>query len=75
MEVNTVLIDMPTKIKGYTVKNSDDSYSIFLNARISRDCLLKTYEHEMEHIQNEDFEKENVDAIEKNAHASGGEDE
>ncbi len=68
MTVNTILINMPVQIKGYTIKNEDDSYSIFLNARMASNQIEKTFEHEIEHIKNEDFEKEQVQRIEAYTH-------
>lgn len=51
-----VLIDMPVKIKGITIMNSDDSYTIFINARLSSQMQCATYDHEMEHINNKDYD-------------------
>lgn len=50
------------------VKNKDDSYTIFLNARLSCERQLSAYWHAINHIKNGDFEKTNADTIEKNAH-------
>lgn len=69
MTVNTFLLDMPTRVKGQTVKNEDGSYSIFLNARMAQNQIEKTYLHEIEHIKMEDFEKECVQRIEAYTHA------
>ena len=69
MTVNTILLDTPTPIKGQTIKNEDGSYSIFLNARMASNQIEKTFEHEIEHIKNEDFEKEQVQRIEAYAHS------
>lgn len=68
MTVNAILIDMPTRVKGQTVKNEDGSYSVFLNARMASNQIEKTYQHEIEHIENGDFEKEQVQRIESYAH-------
>lgn len=59
---------MPTRIKGQTVKNEDGSYSVFLNSRMANNQIKKTYRHEIEHIENGDFEKNNVQSIEATAH-------
>lgn len=50
------------------VKNKDDSYTIFLNARLSYERQLSAYWYAINHIKNGDFEKANADTIEKNAH-------
>lgn len=48
--------------------NSDGSYTIFLNARLSHERQLEAYAHALRHIQNEDFNKDNADMIELAAH-------
>ena len=68
MNINTILIDMPTDIKGHTVKNEDGSYSIFLNSRMASNQIELTFQHEVSHIESEDFEKEQVQRIEAYAH-------
>ena len=42
-EINVQLLDMDTKIPEHLVKNEDGSYTIFLNARLSQENLLKSY--------------------------------
>ena len=48
--------------------NSDGSYTIFLNARLSHERQLEAYAHALSHIQGNDFEKDNADMIELSAH-------
>lgn len=55
-------------IPEHLVKNADDTYTIFLNARLSQENRLKSYWHALQHIQDEDFLKEDVQRIEKKAH-------
>lgn len=53
------LIDLPPRIHGLTVYKFDDGdafYTIFLNSRLNDEMLRKTYDHEIEHINAEDFE-------------------
>ena len=59
---------MPTRVKGQTVENSDGSYSIFINARLSADQQQETYVHELEHIKRKDFERTCVQRIESYTH-------
>lgn len=59
---------MDTKIPEQLVKNDDDSYTIFLNARLSQESRIKSYIHALRHIEENDFEKANVQDIELNAH-------
>lgn len=66
--INTVVTDMPTTISGFVRENADLSHTVVLNARMSRDRQLEAYMHELEHIENKDFEKEDVQAIETAAH-------
>lgn len=68
LNVNTILMDMDVLIPEHIVRNSDDSYSIFINARLSHDRQLDAYKHALKHIENDDFEKQNVDKIELEAH-------
>lgn len=48
--------------------NEDDSYTILINARLSYEGQLKAYEHALRHINDNDFQKEDVQSIEYNAH-------
>lgn len=67
-EINVQLLDMDTKIPEHLVKNADNSYTIFLNARLSHESRLKSYYHALRHIQEDDFCKEDVQEIETHSH-------
>lgn len=67
-KINVHLLNMDTKIPEQLVKNDDDSYTIFLNARLSQESRIKSYIHALRHIEENDFEKANVQDIELNAH-------
>ena len=59
MEIQTILIDVPSRIHGFTVYNYVDGepcYVIFLNSRLNDEMQRKAYEHELEHISNNDFD-------------------
>jgi len=60
---------MPTDLKGHVNSNKDGSYTVFINSKLSLKEQREVYEHETYHIMNKDFEKINVDAIEKKAHS------
>ena len=45
-----------------------DWAGIFLNARLSQESRVKSYYHALRHIQKQDFEKQNVQDIEIQAH-------
>lgn len=61
------LMDLPPRIKGFVVRRNGE-YVIVLNSRLNREQNMKTYLHEKKHIENGDFEKLNVDEIERDAH-------
>lgn len=65
MEVR--IVDLPPRVRGF-VTRKDGEPVIVLNARLTREQNLKTYLHELRHIRNGDFEKENADQIEAEAH-------
>lgn len=67
-DINVQLLNMDTKIPEQLVKNDDDSYTIFLNARLSQESRIKSYMHALRHIEDNDFEKEDVQHIEEKAH-------
>lgn len=54
--IQVFLIDMPAKIEGMTVKNNDDSYTIIINAGLSSIAQCRAYDHEMQHINNHDYD-------------------
>ncbi len=67
-DINVQIMDMDTMVPEHLVKNADDSYTIFLNARLSRDSQLKYYYHALRHITENDFCKKDVQKIEYEAH-------
>ena len=64
MTLTVHLIDLPANVRETVCKNEDDSYSIFLNARLNYETQLKSYLHALEHIREKDFEKDDVQEIE-----------
>lgn len=67
-DINIQLLDMDTKIPEHLIKNSDDSYTIFLNARLSQESRVKSYYHALRHISDNDFEKQSAQEVEWKAH-------
>jgi len=64
----TYLIDMPTRVHE-AVCPCADGYTIYLNARLSKERQEEAYNHAMKHIANNDFEgEEDVQTIEARAH-------
>lgn len=68
-DVNVSLLDFKER-KGneFVVPNPDGSYTIMINSRLSYSGQLKAYQHALRHIMNNDFEKNNVQSIEYEAH-------
>jgi len=69
IDYQVVMMDMPCKVHETVTVNSDDSYTIFIN---SRDCIERQQTsllHAIKHITEKDFEKNDVNTIEVNAHA------
>ena len=68
-DVYVKLIDIPvTSCREAVTENPDGSYTIFISPRQAPNIQLEAYEHALEHIRNNDFEKENVQRIEAVAH-------
>ena len=69
-DVNTILADLPCSIAAYTISNADTSYTIVLNSRLNHERLMEAYLHELDHINNGDYDKRcSADLIEFYAHA------
>ena len=49
-EVPIILKDLPTDVNGFVCLGSDYEPVIVINSRLSREDQLKTYRHEMDHI-------------------------
>lgn len=59
-------------VRGFTVRTTDneDFYCIILNGKLGRKSLILVYDHEMEHINNHDFDSMyTADQIEAMRHA------
>ena len=69
MQVNVQIVNMDVQIAEHVVLNSDDSATILLNARLTHERQHEAYLHAMEHLKENDFEKHNVDEIERIAHS------
>lgn len=68
--IGVYLIDLPCTVRGFTKKNSDGSYSIIINAKLSNEMQIATYDHEINHIENGDYDKEtDVNMLEAKRHA------
>ena len=60
-------IKMPQKVKGFTLPG-EDGYSVYINEALDRAGRIRAYRHELEHINNQDYEKSDVQMIERDVH-------
>lgn len=68
--IYVVYADMPVSVRSYVVVNADESYTIVINSRLSYEQNLVSYNHELDHILNGDYEKGcSADLIEISAHS------
>lgn len=65
---NIILMDSDTTIGETICKNSDDSFTIFINSRLSSAMQRYCFEHALNHVRRNDWEKDNVQSIEFEAH-------
>lgn len=65
---NVIMIDVDTEFGETICKNADDSFTIFINARQSLDMQRYCFEHALCHVRRNDWEKDNVQEIEYEAH-------
>ena len=69
VDYHVQLITFPDKKTKETVTNNDDgSYTIFIEASLSSFEQQDAFLHAMAHILGEDFDKTDVDFIERIAH-------
>ena len=74
MEILTVdyqvqLIQLPSnKTKELVVPNEDGSYTIFIEASLSKEQPQEYFRHAIKHILGDDFTKNDIDKIEKATH-------
>ena len=66
-----LLMDLPPTIHSF-IKETDGFYTIVINSRLSREMQEKCYLHELEHLDNGDFEGGDVDEIERIRHGLAG---
>lgn len=60
--------DLPCRVRGFCIKNDDGTHTIFINAKLNMEQQKEVYLHEKRHMINEDFEKEDIDALEYLVH-------
>ena len=55
-DVPVVLMDLPSRVRGFVCLGSDYNPCIVINARLSAEQQKKTWRHEMNHILNGDMD-------------------
>ena len=68
LDVNTFLMDMDVLIPEHVIANSDGSYTVLINSRLTHERQQEAYSHAMKHIERKDFEKTDADNVELIAH-------
>ena len=49
------IIDLPPTVQGITIKDENDDYNIYLNAKLFLDGRGDAFRHEVEHIRSGHF--------------------
>lgn len=49
------VIPFPLPVPAFVHLNSDNSYTIFINANLNSERQMEGFEHELKHIMNDDF--------------------
>lgn len=63
------LIDFPNKkIKEAVTPNADGSFTIFIESSLTKEQQQRSFMHALKHIFGDDFNKEDVEKIERKAH-------
>jgi hypothetical protein len=68
-DINVQYLDMVYGATEQVTRNSDGSYTVFLNARYSYERWVDSMEHAFNHIRDNDHDKDNVQVIERVCHA------
>lgn len=68
--VNVLVVGwLPPTAAGLTVRNSDGTYTVFINACLNAEKQMQAYLHELQHIEANDFDYIfNVDELEAARH-------
>ena len=69
-DIRTIYANLPNTIGGYTIASPDDYFTVVLNQNLCYDRNMKTYQHELSHINNGDFDfTGSADLLEIYAHS------
>ena len=67
-DLTLVYIDFPACGREMVTRNADGSYTVLINSRLSYDAQRKAIRHALHHIERGDFDRLEVQQIEKEAH-------
>ena len=62
--IGVYYMDMPSRVEEQVIFNADGSFSIFLNSRLNFERQMLAYQHALEHIMRDDFNKIDMDVDE-----------
>lgn len=54
-DINIYYVDMPYKVSATLIANSDTTYTIYINSRLSLERQYTALLHELKHINNNDL--------------------
>lgn len=68
--IQVIITDLPCSVRGFTIHDGFENYTIFINAKLNIEMQKKTYDHEIAHIDNHDFDSMiSVNELEQQRHA------
>ena len=49
-------MDLPHTVKGFTIKDDNEFYNIYINSHLCQEAQHKAIKHELTHIKRHDFD-------------------
>ena len=69
-EINVYLVDLPHEVHECVRENTDNTYTVVVNARDCRERQIESVNHAIRHIEEDDFREEvDVNNLEFDRHA------
>lgn len=68
-DIYVYIVKLPDKVNEL-VTPCEGGYTVWLSDRLDDEHRRKAYRHALRHIRNNDFEKDDVQQVEKDAHES-----
>ena len=65
MDERVILMDLPTSVRGFVFLDENGDPVIVLNARLTREQNLRTWQHEQKHIERGEMFKEDYHEYEE----------